>query len=272
MKNRGKILGWGLTLGLLGGYLVSFYSTIAEQQEQLQTLIESYPPELMAFFGGTGELFTPSGFLHIEFFSYMPIVLGIFAVLAGSGLLASDEEKGTLNLVLSHPISRARLFWGRLCAFLGVTLVILGIVWVAFGIGVAATPEIDFTWGELLLPLLSLLAVLLLFGTLGLLLSLVLPSRGMAAMVDGVLLVASFFITSLAQIDTDLEPFADFSPLTYYQGGRALTGLNETWLAGLLVAALVFALLAWWRFERKDVRVAGEGGWRLPWISRPAKA
>jgi ABC-2 type transport system permease protein len=272
LKNRGKVLGWGLTLALLGGYLVSFYSTVADQQEQLQALLESYPPELMAFFGGTSEIFSPSGFLHVEFFSYMPIVLGIFAVLAGSGLFAADEEKGTLNLVLSHPISRTRLFWGRVLAFIGVTFIILGMIWFAFGIAVDATPEIDFTWGELLLPLLSLLAILLLFGTLALLLSMFLPSRGLAAMISGVLLVASFFITSLAQIDPDLETLADLSPLTYYQGGRALTGLNETWFAGLMIATLVFALLAWWRFERKDIRVAGEGGWRFPWISRPSKA
>jgi ABC-2 type transport system permease protein len=272
MNNRGKVLGWGLTLALLAGYLVSFYTTIADQQAELQKLIESYPPALMAFFGGTFDLFTPAGFLHIEFFSYMPIVLGIFALLAGSGLFAGDEEKGTLNLILSYPISRTRLFWGRLLAMVGVTLIILGVIWVGFGIGVSATPEIGFGWADLLLPMLSMLSVLLLFETLSVALSMVLPSRGLAAMVSGVLLVASFFITSLAQIDPDLEVLADFSPLTYYQGGRALEGFNGTWFAALMIASLVFALLAWWRMERKDIRVAGEGGWRWPWVSRPAEA
>jgi len=23
-------------------------------------------------------------------------------------------------------------------------------------------------------------------------------------------------------------------------------------------------VIAWWRFERRDIRVGGEGGWRLP--------
>ena len=271
-NNRGKILGWGLTLALLGGYLLSFYDTMADQQEELQALMEMYPPEVMAFFGGVDDMFTPSGWLHLEFFSYMPIVLGILAVLAGSGLFAADEEKGTLNLVLAHPISRARLFWGRLLAFGGVTLIILGLIWLAFVIAGRASQAMRFSAGELLLPMLTLLAVLLLFGTLGVLLSMFLPSRGLAAMMTGVLLVASFFITSLAQIDDRLEPFADLSPLTYYQGGRALEGFNGAWFAGLMIAALVFALLAWWRFERKDIRVAGEGGWVLPWSGRRSRA
>jgi ABC-2 type transport system permease protein len=272
MKNRGKVLGWGLTLAVLGGYLVSFYTTFAAEQEVYQKLLESYPPGLMAFFGGALDLFTPAGFLHIEFFSYMPIVLGIFALMAGSGLFAADEEKGTLNLILSYPISRARLFWGRLLAMIGVTLIILAVIWGGFAIGVSMTPAIELSWADLLLPMLSLFSVLLLFETLGVVLSMVLPSRGLAAMLAGVLLVGSFFITSLAQIDPDLKIVADVSPLTYYQGGRALEGFNGTWFAALTGAALVFALLAWWRMERKDIRVAGEGGWKWPWVSRPAEA
>jgi len=27
---------------------------------------------------------------------------------------------------------------------------------------------------------------------------------------------------------------------------------------------MVLALLAWWRFERREIRVGGESGWRLP--------
>ena len=43
-----------------------------------------------------------------------------------------------------------------------------------------------------------------------------------------------------------------------------LESLNVMWVIGLLVVAVVFALLAWWRFERRDIRVGGEGGWQRP--------
>src|SRR3990172_1720480 len=115
-RMRGQILGWGLSLGLLGFYLMPFYDTLAEQQDTLKQLLASYPPELMAFFGDTTVMFTPEGYLGFEFFSYMPLVLGIFAVLAGSGLLRADEENGTLDLILAHPVSRTALFTGRLLA------------------------------------------------------------------------------------------------------------------------------------------------------------
>ncbi len=263
-RSRGAMLGWGLALGLLGMFMLSFFEILADQKESLERLLASYPPEMMAFFGDTTAMFTPEGFLGVEFFSFMPIVLGIYAVLAGSGLLAADEESGTLDLLLAHPVSRTALFFGRGLAFLTTLLGILGAAWLGLVIG-ARVYDVDLTATSLLRPFLSLLGELLLFGAFALLLSMFVPSRRLAAMLSGLALMTSYFITSLARINEDLEQAAKFSPLNYYQSGDAITQLNLEWLLGLLVVALVFTLLAWWRFERRDIRVAGEGSWRWPW-------
>ena len=261
---RGQILGWGLALALLGLLLISMYDSFAAEQEQFEELAKIYPSEITAFIGDVSSMATPEGWVSLEFFSYMPLILGIFAVLTGSGLLVSDEENGRLDLIMAHPISRAALFLGRLLAFVAATVAILAICWL--GLVVPMTwSSMDIGWGRMWLPLLSLLAELLLFGTLSLLLSMVLPSRRLAATTAGLLLVASFFITGLAKINEDLEPVARLSPLNYYQAQDAFHALNGAWIAGLLAAAVLFAALAWWRFWRRDIRVGGEGGWRLPW-------
>jgi len=268
---RGQILGWGIALALLAALIVGIYDSVADQQAQFEVLLESYPPELMAFFGADDvatSMFAPEGFVSAEFFSWMPIVIGIFAVLMGSGLLVGDEEKGTLDLILAHPLSRTLLFMGRLLAFVTATLGILFIVWLGFVVTMNWSTNMNIGWGRVCLPLLALLAELLLFGALALLLSMVLPSRRMAASVAGVVMVASFFITSLARIDERLETVAKLSPLNYYQSGEAIHGLNWQWVGGLLLVTMVFVLLAWWRFWRRDIRVGGEGGWRLPSFSR----
>ena len=270
-RYRGQILGWGLGLAVLGFYLIGFYDTIAAEQETYTRLIENFPKEMMAFFGDFTEMATPQGYLGIEFFSYMPLILGIFAVMAGSGLLASDEEAGTLELVIAHPISRSALFLSRLLAFTIATASILTFIWLSFVIGKGSS-SIDVTAGELALPLIELFAMLMLFGGLALLLSMLLPSRGMAAMVSGLLLVASFFITSLQRIDPNLEPLARFSPLTYYLGGDAILGLNGEWLASLFGFALLFILASWYFFQRRDLRVSGEGAWQLPGLGHLRRA
>lgn len=265
---RGQILGWGIAILLLGLMLMWFYPSIAEQQENLEQLLEIYPPELSAFFGDLSAMATPEGFLSVEYFSYMPLILGIFAVLMGSGLLVSDEENGTLDLVLAHPVSRTALFFGRLLAFVVATEAILAISWLGLVLGTVWTPLAP-GWGEMALPFPSLLAMLLLFGALALLLSMLLPSRRLAAMTAGLVLVGSFFITGLAHISEGLETVAKFSPLNYYQSGEAMNGLNLQWFCGLAAFAGLFALLAWWRFLRRDIRVGGEGGWQWPSLPLP---
>lgn len=266
-RYRGQILGWGISLALLGVLLISMYDSFAGEMDQFEELLDLYPAELTAFIGDITSMATPEGFVSIEFFSYMPLILGIFAVLMGSGLLVSDEENGTLDLIMAHPLNRTALFMGRLLAFVAATAAILTIAWL--GLVVPMTwSSMDIGWGVMWLPLLSLLAELLLFGAISLFLSLLLPSRRLAATTAGLLLVASFFITGLARLNEDLEAVAKLSPLNYYQSQEAFQGLNGTWFAGLLAAAVVFAALAWWRFQQRDIRVGGEGSWRLPSFRR----
>ncbi len=260
---RGQILGWGISLALLGLLIGSMYDVVATQREQFQDIIQLYPQELIAFFGDLDSFATPEGFLAIEFFSYMPLVLGVFGVLAGSGLLVEDEENGTLDLILAHPVSRTALFAGRLLALLTATLAILTIIWMGLTLPIYWS-TMDLKGEMIWLPLLSLMAEMSVFSTLALLLSMLLPSRRAAAMTAGLLLVLGFFLPGLAGINEDLQPIARFSPLDYYQTGDAFHDFNLSWFAGLLISALALAALSWWLFQRRDIRVRGEGGWRLP--------
>ena len=262
-RMRGQIIGWGIGLILYGVLMVSLYDSIVGI-EGFEELMASYPQELMAFFGDDMlAITTPKGYIGLYYFSYMTIIVGIFAVGACASLLVGDEEKGILDLVLAHPLSRTALFWGRLLGFAATTVVILLIGYLSWLIP-SGSSGLDLSWIELLRPFLPLFAELLLFGTLALLLSMLLPSGRLAGMITGGLLIANYLLIGLSNINEDLKSFVEFTPLHYYQGGDAITELNWGWLVGLLAVSAAFAMLAWWRFQRRDIRVGGEGGWRLP--------
>ena len=266
-RSRGQILGWGLSLAVLGAWIISLYPTILSMREQYRELLKSYPPEMLAFFGGVTDLTDPVAYLDFVFFSYMPIVVAIYAILAGSGLLAADEESGVLDLILAHPISRSRLYLGRFLSLAVSVVAILALTWLGFVVLLPAS-GLDVGMGAMGLPFVSLFAVLLLFGALALFLSMVLPSRGAAASVAGLALVASFFVSSLARLNPDLQAIDRVLPLHYYQGAAAVNGLDWGRLGILLGAAAFFALLGWALFARRDIRVGGEAGWRLPGLRR----
>lgn len=262
---RGQILGWGLGIAALGLILVPFYDIFLEQQGDFLQMIESYPPELLAFFGAdAAAMSTPEGYLTMYGFSLLPIIAGIFALIAGSGLLANDEESGRLDLIVAHPVSRTGIFWGRLLGLVTAALAVLVLGWLGFSVLLGAS-SLDVSWGQMALPFLPVLAQVLVYCTLALLLSLVMPARRLAAMVAGLVMVGGYFLSSMADLHEAVAALARLLPYEYFQGGEAIHGLDAVPFLGLMGVSALLALLSWWRFERRDIRVAGEGSWRLPW-------
>lgn len=262
---RGRMLGWGIGLGLYSLLMVSLYKDVSKID--VQTYMEAFPKEMMAFFEGMVELATPQGYLDTYYFNYMTLIIGILAIGVGAGLLVNDEERGILDLVLAHPIGRTALFWGR---YLALALA-LAIVMLAGQLGWMLPPQsvdLGLSWIEFLMPCLPLYAVLLLFGSLALLLSMLLPSGRLASALSGALLVANYLLVGLANINANLERVVRFTPLKYYQGGYALLGLEWSWLAGLFAGSALMALAAWALFVRRDIRVGGEHEWRLTGLLR----
>ena len=263
-KNGLIILGWGLGLALLGYFLFDIYETMFLTNVDLQQMMAAFPQEFLVFFGGENiNIFDPEGFIHLEFFSYIPVILGFVAVSGATGSIVKKEEEGSLELILSQPISRSAVFWGNLLALLVTIVLILAITWGGFVLGLSGTDSFDISQGQLLRPFVSLFAVLLVFMSLALLLSMILPTSGAASMVANIVLIASFFITSLAQIENRLEPLNTYSPLRYYQGGNALSGINMEYLLVLFGVSIAFVALAWLLFEKRDLRFGGTGWLRL---------
>lgn len=267
---RGQMIGWGIALLLLGFVIVPLYDSIADQMAEVEAILENLPPAMLALIGDPKQdMSDPANYLGSKYFLNLPLILGIFMVLAASGLLAADEENGTLDLMQAHPISRTALFLGRLVALVVTLLGILALAWLGLVLPMGWSTLVASPLA-LALPFASLVGVLFCVGALALLLSLLLPSRRLAATVAGLYLVASFVLPPLATLDANLEPLARFSPLRYYQSGQAMHGLDGGWLAGLLLVSTLLTVAAWWRFERRDIRVLGEGGWRWPSLRRKA--
>jgi ABC-2 type transport system permease protein len=260
---NGQIWGWGIGLALYSLLLVYFYQVITRSLESMSAMLSHYPPELLAFFGELSLSTTPKAFLDTYYYLYMTVIIGIFAVSAGAALFSDDEERGILDLVMAHPVSRMALFWGRWLAFAAATAAILLLGWLGW-LPFAQRVGLNLTWMQFLLPNLPLLAELLLFGALALLLSMVLPAGRLAGSLAGALLAANWLLRGLAASNEDLQAIMKWTPLHFFQGGLAVDGLNWGWFLGLLAAGLLLALAAQFLFQRRDIRVGGERSWALP--------
>ncbi|MEC8906068.1 MAG: ABC transporter permease subunit, partial [Verrucomicrobiota bacterium] len=261
------IIGWGIPLMLLGIITIPFYDLVAENEKQLRPVLENLKPLVKSFVGGdeVEEIFTPQGFIALRYFAFLPVILGIYGSVSGSGLLAADEERGILDFVLAHPVSRGQLFWGRVVAFTVSLSCIIGLGWLGLWIGVAKAESMTFSPFQLVLPYLSVFVVTWFFACFSLALSMCVPSRSSAAMISGIVVLAGYIITTLSKAIKGLESWAIFSPLTYYQS-NAMKGLEIDPFIKLFLVALLFLFLARTGFRLRDIRVAGDGGWKLPFI------
>ena len=260
-RYRGQIIGWGLGLTLYSLLMVSMYSDLAKID--FGALLEYYPQEMLAFFGDSFQaISSPHGYMDLYFFGYMTIIVGIFAVSSGAKLIVKDEEDGLMDLVLAYPKSRSEIFWGRVFGYIVTLMLILFISWLSWVLP-SGSAGMGLTAGELLRPFWGLLAQLLLFGSFALLLSMIVPASRLASMITSGLLVANYLAIGLSNINQDLQNIVKYTPLHIYQGGYAILGINWDWLLIISMGVLLFLLLAWWRFLYRDVRVAGEGGWKL---------
>lgn len=265
-RMRGSIIGWGIGLFLYGLLMASFYSSLQGMTE-LTELLENYPPEMLAFFPSINEIMTPQGYMDTYYFSYMTLIIGIFAVAAGGNLLVADEEKGILDLLLAYPVSRTGFFFGRFAGYLAATALILIISWLGWLIP-SGSSGLGLDALQLLKPFVPLFVVLVLFGVIAFFLSMLLPSARSAAGFAGALLVFNFLLVGISNINPDLQAIYQRTPLYFYQGGGAIAGVD--WISLLVLGGICvpITLLAWWFFNRREIRVGGEGGWKVPLLSR----
>ena len=107
--SRWAILGSGLGLGLLAFFTASQvaiqFPTAADRLGLVATS-QDLPPVLVGMLGDPINVDKLGGFLSWRVTNLLPVILGIWSILALSGTLASEARRGSLDLLVVTPLSR----------------------------------------------------------------------------------------------------------------------------------------------------------------------
>lgn len=250
---RRDLLGWGI--GLLAVTLVygGFYPFAAtpEYGELIQNL-----PERLAEAMGWSDIASPHGYLGSTVFGILgPIVAIIFAISTGARDIAGDEENGTLELLIAHPVTRTRVVLQRAAA-LGIALLGTGLV-VFAGILVIAEPiDLELPISHVAAASLQLVLLAAVFGALAMLVGGIVGRRGLVIGITAVVAVLAYLANGVATMVEALAWVQNLSPFYWFAGTETLRdGLDPT-NAGLLAAvATLFIAGAATAFNRRDVGV-----------------
>lgn len=258
---RDSRLSFIIAAGLLGGMSLvmaagvsNIFPTPASRLE-IDKLIGSIPSSMVDLFGKPVGLGTLGGYFTWKYGAIFALGTALWSILALSGTLAGEAERGSLDLVASAPFGKRRVALEKLAAHL--TMLGLAMVVLALACSAGSTLFGDASLGDTIPPLSAIGYALwvgfiaLFFGGLAFALAPLLGrsgSAGVAALVMVLLWVANGF--------SALAPIATVSPFHWLAGHIALVGMYD-WPAVALtgLAAVVLLGIGVELFTRRDLGV-----------------
>ena len=143
-----------------------------------------------------------------------PIPLLIFAIGAGAGAVAGEEERGTLDFLLANPLRRRDYVVQRFLALTALVAALAGVllatVWLT-----SLLVDLEIGLDRLAAASLSVGLLALFFGTVALATGSLRSGRAKAIAVAAGVGIASWLLDGLGQAVDVLEPWRPLSP--YYQ-------------------------------------------------------
>jgi ABC-2 type transport system permease protein len=250
---RRALVWWSLGFMFTVFMYASFWPSVRENAAQFTEYMEKLPEAIRNLFGGA-DFATPEGYVQTELFSLLgPVLLIVYAIGAGARAVAGEEEAGTLDLLLSTPLSRGRVVLDKFGSMVSATLFMALLTWLSL-VAIGPLFDLRLPLEGLLAATLNLFLLALSFGAVALLVGSATGSKGAAVGVASGLAVVTFILNTLAPSVDALGPFRFLSPFHYYSGHQPLTngfhGIDVLVLAGISAVALVTALTM---FERRDL-------------------
>lgn len=241
---RLSTLWWSLAIGLYSGYLVAIITQVLPLIKQALGGSDSVMARI------AGQMTTAQDLVALSLFSFLPLLLGGYAVTQVAGW-TGEEENGRLEIALTTPQPRTTMILSRFAAVMLMGIVIVVAVGTAMFVG-AAIGGVAIDAGKLLAGLVMIIPFLLTVAGAGFALAAWLKRPGGAVVIVGVLLVTSYFFDLLAQ-SLEWPSLVQALSIFHEYGTPARTGFDLGNFLILTVAGLVLLAVAVVGFQRRDV-------------------
>ncbi len=246
-----------LSLASAAFYLLVLFAASAFLRDSPNIGFFRDPPEAIeAFVGGSADFLSPAGWLASALAH--PIVLALLTAAGlsvAAGAVATEVERGTIDLVLTRPVGRLRFLGAKAAAALVSITVVEAGGFVGVLVARVTVEGMDqLGVGEILRPFLVSWVLFAALTMVGILASsrMSLRSRAIGASVG--LIVGWYFLNFVAQLIDGISWLRFASPFHYFRPAEILTdgslGTKGLALVALGVVALGAALAV---FARRDL-------------------
>lgn len=239
-EQRRSLMVWGAALFAVSAFYISFYPSIGSTPA-MQEMIDSMPQGVAEALG-YDQIASAPGYIGATVYGLLgPILLLVFAIGAGARLIAGEEEAGSLELELAHPVGRMKLAFERwLAVAIDVTLLVIPVA--VSSVLLITVLDLDVDLGNLLAMTAGLWLFAMAFGSVAFVLGAATGRRAVALGGTAGLAVLSYIAHAIGPQLQGGAWMDQVSPFGWYLSGDPLINGWDVEGLGLLAAVVAIAV------------------------------
>lgn len=252
-KNFINFLIWLTISVFLMIYVVSMFPTF--KGNTIKELINlKFPPAMQRAFGLSFMNFDSVMSLIAMMIPYIILLGGIYAGILFSGIVSKEENDGTIEFLLSKPVTRTKILLSKLFAAIFYLISFVVITFLATIISLKAF-KISFDSSKLFLLTLATFMALLTFGMLCFLLSMfIFRTRTLIPLSVGIV-SGTYLLKALSEISDKGKVIKYISPFEYFDAATILRdGIRPLYLSVSLIVIILCFVCSIIKYDNKDFK------------------
>lgn len=271
---RDSRLSFIVVAGLTGGLMLTVGAALGKDigtatgREDLVRLVQSMPPIVSGLAGNPVNVGTLGGYLSWKYGPFFELIVAIWSILALSGTLATEAQRGSLDIVAVAPFGKRRLALEKLAAHLTIMALVVAILAIAGWLA----GSLYGTLPEDAIPAANAIDFALLVGLIGLASGGVafalgpIVGRGSAAGIAGLVLAIGYLAAGYQVAVPAFRPVASLTWFGWTANNLPLAGqIDWPSLIPVAIAAVILLAIGVEGFARRDVGVTSA----VPWPGLP---
>ncbi len=249
-EKRWTMFSWGLAIALMVIVTMALFPTL---RDTFGESLKNVPEAARSFIGDAATYQTIEGFVDLQIFAQYIFFTIIMGIIVGTGLIAGEENDGTLQTLLSMPVSRTKVYFQKLLACATIVGVVCFVLYLSVLLGALMVGE-SMPLGSSFVACIMLWLVTLVFTFFGYCLGAAVSRRGISGAVAGMLAFVTYLISALAPNVKVLTIPNYFSPFKYFNNPSIMrSGLEVRDLAIILAINGVLIFIGYIVFVKRDV-------------------
>lgn len=255
-RNRKNLITWTAIIVGFTLMVLSMFPYMEEMGSNMTQLLDKMPEEIKNAMGMDKDTWSSIlGFYSTYYGIYIVVLISIYTTSTATGIVSKEEKDKTSEFLLSKPITRSNLFLTKMASLFTLVFIVYVVQLLVAAAGAQIFKTSPMNWNAFWIMHINGLFLILLFTSVGVLLSMfVQPKKNFMGIVVG-LTFGSYFINALAKATPAANWIGYITPFNYFNFNVHSPDLAVNYLAAIVTVAISMLLLfvAKRKFETKDI-------------------